>query len=253
MLTPDPEIDALLDTLRAEVRAILGPRFVGMYLDGSLAAGDFDPASSDIDVIVVTAGDLPDEVIGALRAMHGRIAEGSSRWARELEVAYVARHTIRAPGRRPGPCPCIERGSAHLEVVNLEGGYWTLHRHVLRQHGVVVMGPPPATLIDPVSPGELRQAVADVLDDWWRPMRDDPTRLRAWEYRYYAVLTMCRMLYTLHHGAIVSKPVAARWVEATLDPRWIPLIRDARAWSAAAPPDLTATLGLIRHTHARSR
>lgn len=76
---------------------------------------------------------------------------------------------------------------------------------------------------------------------------------RAWGYRCYAVLTMCRMLYTLHHGAIVSKPVAARWVEATLDPRWIPLIRDARAWSAAAPPDLTATLELIRHTHARSR
>ena len=101
MLTPAPEIDALLDTLLTEVCAILGPRLVGMYLEGSLAAGDFDPASSDIDVIVVTAGDLPDEVIGALRAMHGRIAEGSSRWARELEVAYVARHTIRAPGPVP--------------------------------------------------------------------------------------------------------------------------------------------------------
>ncbi len=253
VLTPYPEVDPLLRTLLSEVRAILGSRFVGMYLDGSLAAGDFDPRTSDIDVVVVTDADLPDAVIAALQAMHARIATSPSRWARELEVAYVARHAIRAPTRRPSPCPCIERGSAQLEVVHQESGYWTIHRHVLRQHGVALAGPPPAALIDPVQPGELRQAVADILEEWWQPMLDDPTRLRSWGYRCYAVLTMCRMLYTLHHGTIVSKPVAARWAQSTLEPRWTPLIRDARAWSAAAAPDLTATLELIRHTHARSR
>ncbi len=41
-------------------------------------------------------------------------------------------------------------------------------------------------------------------------MIDDPTRLQNLSYRYYAVLAMCRILYTWHHGDVVSKPVAAR-------------------------------------------
>lgn len=31
-----------------------------------------------------------------------------------------------------------------------------------------------------------------------------------------AILTMCRVLHTLEHGTIVSKPVAARWAQAKL-------------------------------------
>jgi hypothetical protein len=38
-------------------------------------------------------------------------------------------------------------------------------------------------------------------------------------YRCYAVLTMSRMLYTLHHGEIASKRVAARWAQEVLDRR----------------------------------
>ena len=30
-----------------------------MYLDGSLAIGDFDPGKSDLDFVVVTDGELP--------------------------------------------------------------------------------------------------------------------------------------------------------------------------------------------------
>jgi len=47
-------------------------------------------------------------------------------------------------------------------------------------------------------------------------MLHDPTRLHTGEYRAYAILTRCRMLYTLEHGAIVSKPTAARWAQGVL-------------------------------------
>jgi predicted nucleotidyltransferase len=253
LLTPYPEIDGLLEALVAGARMLLGARFVGAYLDGSLAAGDFDPATSDIDVVVVTGGDLSPDLIAALRAMHVGLAGRSSRWVSELEVAYVARDVLERAARRPRPCPCLERGSARLELVWPESGYWTIHRHVLREHGIALAGPPPATLIAPVRPDALRQAVADILQEWWRPMLDEPSRLRSWGYRCYAVLTMCRMLYTLHHGTIVSKPVAARWARATLDRRWSPLVDDALAWSAHAPPDLNDSLALIRATYEQSR
>ena len=67
-------------------------------------------------------------------------------------------------------------------------------------------------------------------------------------YCCYAVLTMSRMLYTIRHGAIVTKPVAARWAQEALDRRWTPLIRDALAWARDVPPDLNETLAYIRYT-----
>jgi len=65
----------MLAELLAGVRGTLGPQLVGVYLDGSLATGDFAQHSSDIDVLVVTEGVLADEVIAALE----RCTRGSRR------------------------------------------------------------------------------------------------------------------------------------------------------------------------------
>jgi hypothetical protein len=47
------------------------------------------------------------------------------------------------------------------------------------------------------------------MEKWWGTMPVDPAPLRRRGYQASAVLTMCRMRYTLAHGAVVSKPVAA--------------------------------------------
>jgi hypothetical protein len=44
-----PEVNSVLQKLLSGVRALLGDHFVGMYLDGSLAIGDFEPGKSDLD------------------------------------------------------------------------------------------------------------------------------------------------------------------------------------------------------------
>src|SRR5437016_11445240 len=56
------DVDAVLADLLAGVRGTLGPQLVGVYLDGSLATGDFAEHSSDIDVLVVTEDALSDEI-----------------------------------------------------------------------------------------------------------------------------------------------------------------------------------------------
>ena len=244
--TPYPKINAVLEELLSGVRAILGCRFVGMYLDGSLGIGDFEPDKSDIDFVVVTDGELSPKTFRDLKTMHERIATGPSKWARELEGSYIPQHALRHD-RRPAAHPYIDRGSA-LALVHQESGYWVIHRHMLREHGVMLAGPPPRTLIDPVQASELREAVLGILHEWWMPMLVDAPLLQNGFYRCYAVLTMCRMLYTIRHGGIVSKPVAARWAEEALDRRWTPLIRDALAWSRDVPPDLNETLAFIRYT-----
>ena len=244
--TPYPEINSLLQELLSGVRAILDRRFVGMYLDGSLAIGDFEPNKSDLDFVMVTDGDLSAETFEDLKTMHERIASGASRWTKELEGSYIPQRALRHD-RRPAAHPYIDRGST-LALVHPESGYWVIHRHMLREHGVALTGRPPRTLIDPVQPSELREAVLGILREWWMPMLVEAPLLHNSFYRCYAVLTMSRMLYTIRHGAIVTKPVAARWAQEALDRRWTPLIRDALAWSRDAPPDLNETLAYIRYT-----
>lgn len=241
-----PEINSVLQELLSGARSILGDHFVGMYLDGSLAIGGFEPDKSDLDFVVVTDSEISSDTFGTLKAMHDRIASGASKWARELEGSYISQRALRHDPR-PAAHPYIDRGSV-LAMVQPESGYWTIHRHMLRERGVVLAGPLPQALIDPVQPEELREAVRGILREWWMPMLTDGPLLQNSFYRCYAILTMSRMLYTIVHGAIVTKPIAARWAQEALDRRWTPLIQHALAWSRDVPPDLEETLAYIQHT-----
>ncbi len=49
--TPYPDVNAVIHEILSGASAVLGNDLVGMYLTGSLAAGDFDPENSDIDLL----------------------------------------------------------------------------------------------------------------------------------------------------------------------------------------------------------
>jgi hypothetical protein len=251
-MTPYPDVNAVLRELLSSVQAILGDRFLGMYLNGSLALGDFTPHSSDIDFLVVTHEELPPTLFSALRAMHDRIAADDPRWGPELEGIYIPKHALRRYDPSNATYPHIERGD-HLIVEHLDTA-WVIQYHILREHGITLAGPPPHTLIDLITPDELRQAQADLVRDWWAPMVNDPFRLRHSGYQAYAILTMCRILYTLHHGTIVSKPAAARWAQQSDARPWATLIERALGWrELGEEAEVEEAVGLIRYVVGRCR
>jgi hypothetical protein len=138
------------------------------------------------------------------------------------------------------------------------GEAWDVHRHVLRERGITLAGPAPRDLIDPVSPTRLRQAMLTLLPGWATQILREPAQIKYRGGQSYTVLSLCRVLYTLQHGTVVSKPVAARWAQATLGERWAPWIE--RAWegrhnpdSEASSEDVNETLEFIRYTLERSR
>lgn len=256
--TPYADVNAILAQLLGEAQNVLGAQFVGMYLYGSLASGDFDPASSDIDFAVVTATGLPAETVSALELMHTRLAAGGSDWAHKLEGAYLPADLIRRHDPHGAACPSLNEGRF---VVDERGSDWIIQRHVIRECGLIVKGPDPKTLIEPVSPTEIRQAVLGTLYEWWFPMLDDPAWLakNGAPYQAFAVITMCRVLHALAHGTIVSKPVAAAWAQDRFDGRWRALIAQAlevRAVGrtqhapASVPGFLDGSLDLIRFVKA---
>jgi len=226
--------------------------FTGMYLGGSLASGDFDPQRSNIDFVVVTAGELPDEMLSALEALHVRIAASGSKWAKRLEGSYIPQHALRRydPAHARHPALSVD-GSFGVDG---HGSDWVIQRHIMREQGVVVAGPASQALIDPVQPNDLRRAALGILREWWAPQLHDPARLHSSEYQAYAILTMCRALYTLQYGTVVSKPVASRWAQEALGERWAALIERALAWRHDAQLDnLNETLDFIRYTLERGQ
>jgi hypothetical protein len=247
---PYPDVNAVLHALLGNVQHILGDYFVGLYLYGSLASGDFDPLRSDIDFVVVTTDQLPDELISALENMHARLAASGLKWAPKLEGTYIPQAALRRYDPDAAPCPCLNEGRFYLARHESD---WVIQRYILREYGVAVAGPAVRPMIDHVQPDEIRQGVYGVLHGWWTSLLDNPSWLRDGEYRAFAVLTMCRALYTFHHGTIASKPVSARWALATLDQRWIALIEWALTWQHADQSDhLSETLDFIRYTLERS-
>jgi hypothetical protein len=229
-----------------------------MYLSGSLAVGDFDPHTSDIDLVIVTDAPLPEALFAALREMHARFAAGGSPWAERLEAVYIPEPALRSGAPTGAKYPVLERGGA-LALEPLEDA-WSVQRHTLREHGRVVAGPEPRTLLDPVDPDDMRREGSAIAGEWLDQACADPSWL-AWfrqrENQAFVVLTLCRLLYTLKTGAVASKPAAARWAQQTLGPRWAGLIERALTGqkdSAEIPEgELTVSVALIRHTVDRFR
>lgn len=92
----------ILSELLEQIQIVLGKEFVGLYLHGSLALGDFDLVKSDIDFAVVTGNHLEAEMISKLKTLHEKLLEVHPETASMLEGAYipssmVRRHDFRAP------------------------------------------------------------------------------------------------------------------------------------------------------------
>jgi len=250
--TPYTDVNEILDLLYTNVSEILQDHFVGMYLFGSLANGDFDH-HSDIDVLVVTKDEIKDKVFSSLQAMHTQLASLDSPWSTQLEVSYIPQKALRRFDPADKLHPHLDRGHGETLHWMAHESNWIIQRHSLRERGITLKGPAPHSLIDPIPVTDLQQAVVDVLPLWAGPILDDPLQIRNRGYQSFMVLSLCRMIYTLQCGTIISKRAAADWAQDSLSKQWTPLI--TRAWlgrqkpdSDAEPEDVEGTLNFIRFT-----
>ena len=150
-----PEVGAILHALIPGIQTALADNLVGIYLRGSLATGDF-METSDIDFLVATERPGSETEAEARIALHARLAALPNPYADRLEGAYIDRASLRRfePGRRflTVQCETPLRWKVHETS-------WLIERYVLRERGVTLLGPDAKTLIDPISPEELRDAV----------------------------------------------------------------------------------------------
>lgn len=254
--TPYPAVNEALRGFHVSVQAILGRRLRGLYLCGSLAVGDCDPATSDLDMIAVTDCALSDDRIAALHDLHARYAASDLPWGTRLEAVSIPHDDLRSPAPACASCasyPQVERDRPFF-VEPLEPGC-SVQRYTLREYGLMVAGPAPHELLDPIDPDEMLRDGAIIAATWLHQAEHDTSWLdwtRPRPYFAFVVATLCRLLYTLETGAVASKPAATDWAQETLDSRWAGFI--ARSWAVRQEDgdtpldDMETLFAFIRYT-----
>jgi hypothetical protein len=206
-------VEAIEELLRRQ----LGRELVGLYLSGSSVLGDFEPATSDVDLIAITR----DDPVLAVREAIVEAIDGLSCPARGLEFVLYGRPAL------VGPEPSL-RWSINLNLgprlprtvwwfaPEPKPEYWVvLDLAMMRAHGRAIMGQPPAELMDPIDRAVVLGALAQSLT-WHADFdRGRPNR----------VLNACRAWRYLLEGDLVSKMTAADWAERRTGD---PVIAEAR-------------------------
>lgn len=224
-VTQFPDVDDLLTELLARIKNIVGEQLVGLYLYGSLVWGDFNPKASDIDVLVAMSSAIDATVFDRLDSVHGELARKYA-YGREdrLEIAYVPLDLLQSFKAQRGHIAIISPGEPfHIKDA---GNDWLLNWYFVQEKGIALFGPPPQTIITPISQEEFVHAVQEQAKDW-KEWIDHAEHSRP--YQAYAILTMCRALYAYKNSEQVSKKHAAVWAQTVL-PQWSSLIQNALKW-----------------------
>ena len=229
--TPYPELDTVLETYAKKLQEVLGNNFVGMYLQGSLAIGDFD-LSSDIDFIVVTNDDLTEKEVAEVQGTHTYTYSQNNRWVKRFEYSFFPKHILNKHSS-----PYADGKPANLqgrELWYFDNGSSTIERSdhcntlvtrwTVREKGKTILGPNPASLIDLIPADDLLKEIKETIIGWGQELLENPALHRNRFYQSYLVLNYARMLHDLHEGKIDSKLAGMNWAKSNLDPQWIELI-----------------------------
>jgi predicted nucleotidyltransferase len=213
-----------IGALVAGVRSVLGDNLAGIYLHGSLAMGCFNPASSDIDLIVLTRRPIASAARLELVAL---LLERSLRPS-PIEVSFLRRSALR-PWRYPMPFELhysedwrrrftanpVRALAAQKRIKDPD---LAAHIAVARARGIRLTGPPITKAFPDVPQADLLDAVR--RDFSWSGGRIDRAPV-------YFILNACRILALTASGAICSKPEGGAWALATIAPEHAPLVRRA--------------------------
>ncbi|MFD0004704.1 aminoglycoside adenylyltransferase family protein [Streptomyces sp. NPDC127178] len=203
------------------LRHTFGTSLLGIYLHGSATLGGLRP-HSDIDVLVVVSEPTTH---AQRRALVEELLNVSGGAARPVELILVVQDDVR-PWRYPPTCDFLYGEWLRAEY---ERGFVPGPEPMPDLAPLLTMvlladaplhGPPPADLLAPVPPADLRRAITAGVPDLLAELDTDTRNV---------LLTLARIWTTLATGAIRSKDAAADWALARLPAEHRPALAHARA------------------------
>lgn len=230
--TCPPAVRAQVERLTAGFRQVIADHLAGVYLHGSLALGCFNPARSDLDLLILTSAAVSP---AQKRALARLLLEQSGQPA-PVEVSVLRRAYLE---EWQHPCrfdfhyseSWREKYTALLQEKTPSA--WTGepatdadlagHLTVTRARSICLWGLPPQEAIPPVPEADyLDSVLADVLDEKYG--LDSPTASPV-----YVVLNACRTLAYLQTHQVLSKREGGEWAQERLPACLQPVVAAALA------------------------
>ncbi|TWD83465.1 nucleotidyltransferase-like protein [Kribbella amoyensis] len=187
----DEAVRTLLDGFVASVVDVVP--VVAIWVHGSLALGDFVPARSDLDLVCLTDGPIPDP--SALAKFHRRLMRSSPVGPR-LHCTYVPVNALADPSLRH---PTFAQRRYFDRPVGL------VARRELTLADRSLSGPPPSELLPATSDEDLAAFIRADLGTFWHPVT---TKRLPWYRDIWvdlSLITYARATRTLQSGTLITK------------------------------------------------
>ena len=137
-LSDNAQVNAILRQLTTGLQSALRGNLVGVYLYGSLIAGDFDASVSDIDLVVVLSEPLDASQFAVCHQLHESVVQRRPCWHDRLELAYISAHGLRHFRSHRSAMGIISPGEAFHIIQS--GADWLISWYALRAEGVALLG-----------------------------------------------------------------------------------------------------------------
>ncbi len=202
-MTPDrPELPPDIARLLERLRDALAERgdLVGVYLYGSLVTGDFSPAHSDIDVVVMLEHEPDGAAVGQLRRLHEALANSDDPAGR-LHCLYAAARDAADPARLRTYWYGDQMTQWRVKL---------LTQAELAAAGVAIYGPWPPPGLGPVALADLQAAVREEITGYWRRVARRRTLWLTDVWVDFGLITLPRAEALLTAGDLITKSEAIR-------------------------------------------
>jgi hypothetical protein len=218
-------VKSCLDRYQALLDQRVPQLVAAFYVHGSIALDAFDEGISDIDFIAVLSRAANHQEIGALEQVHHILSDEFPHSL--LEGSYLQWHHLGHPAQEISPYPCYQDGRFHPSAQHdINPVTWWM----LKNCAVVIFGLAPAMLDFKADWSDVRAYMLLNLDTYWAAFTKRPARLAyllSDEGVQWVVLGICRLLYGLQEGTMISKRLAGEYALLRVPPRWHALIHEA--------------------------
>ncbi|HEY2269905.1 MAG TPA: nucleotidyltransferase domain-containing protein [Streptosporangiaceae bacterium] len=232
-----PDVAGLLGRLRDRLAARAD--VVGVYVYGSLVTGDYSPAASDIDVVVLVQREPDEAMTRELTELHTDLA-GTGGPAGQLHCLYVAAGSA----ADPEPLRTYWFGDRMTQ--------WQmklLTQAELTSAGVALYGPWPPPGIEPVPLVAIQAAVHEEISGYWRQVS---RKRRLWlqdTWIDHSLIVLPRAEAVLTAGDLITKGQAITRLAGFGVPE--SLVREIRRRRDGDPVVLSRPGRLVRALRAR--
>lgn len=215
----------ILDEFVTVSEDIIREGLTGIYLHGSMAMNCFNPAKSDIDLIIVIEDDITD--VQKMEFLKQVVKLNEKAAAKGLEISVVKREYCK-PFVYPTPFE-LHFSPMHLQwfydnpenyVENMKGVDNDLAAHftIMNKYGIVLYGEQIENVF-----GEVPQK--DYIDSIWLDVKGAREAIE--EEPMYMILNLCRVLAFLKEDMYLSKQQGGEWAIGYMPKKYHPLIVQA--------------------------